>query len=237
MRLPDAVAGLPPATPPISSVLFVYALSGYDISTEGMRGPRPRAHTELGIWSGAGRTYEGIILSFFENARDARASMKNLAWLYGGTRIGNVVATWDQEKKASRKLRNSVFGCLRANGPPAPKRPTPRATLATFAGGWGGHTRGLKIAPGGRGGESANDGCCRRVYALAFRILSVRGTLTRATATYRVTSFRRYERGVKKRRVGELGRLLLRDGIVTNTLTRDYFCSNPAWGATNACGA
>ena len=30
---------------------------------------------------------------------------------------------------------------------------------------------------------------------------------------------------------------MLKDGIVTNTLTDDFFCSDPAWGATAACGA
>ncbi len=54
---------------------------------------------------------------------------------------------------------------------------------------------------------------------------------------YRVTSFRRYDRGIKKLHQGEVGKLLLRNGVVTNKLTRDFFCSNPAWGATSACGA
>jgi hypothetical protein len=67
--------------------------------------------------------------------------------------------------------------------------------------------------------------------------LSVSGTLTRAAAAYRVTSFKRYESGVRRLRVGDVGTLLLRNGIVTNTLTRDFFCSGPAWGATGACGA
>jgi hypothetical protein len=71
---------------------------------------------------------------------------------------------------------------------------------------------------------------------MAFQILSVSGTLTRATATYRVRSFTRYEPEMPKLHVGRVGKLLLRNGIVTNTLTRDYFCSIPAWGATGACG-
>jgi hypothetical protein len=72
---------------------------------------------------------------------------------------------------------------------------------------------------------------------VTFRILSVGGTLTRATAVYRVTSFRRYERGINVLRAGDVGKLRLRNGIVTNTLTDDFFCSDPAWGATGACGA
>lgn len=76
-----------------------------------------------------------------------------------------------------------------------------------------------------------------RVYQMTFQILSVSGTLTRAIAVYRVTSFRRYVSGVKGVHLGEVGKLLLRNGIVTNTLTDDFFCSDPAWGATGACGA
>ena len=60
-RLPQAVAGLPPVTPPVPRVLFIYALTRDDTSTAGL-GPRPRAHRQLGVWSGT-RTYEGVILS------------------------------------------------------------------------------------------------------------------------------------------------------------------------------
>lgn len=235
LKLPHAVAGLPPANPPVPPALFVDRLARDDLSTWGL-GRRPRAHKQLAAWSG-NRTYQGIILSFFTSVPDARASLRTLASLYGGKRIGNVVATWDQPGKPSRTLRNRVFGCLRSNAPPASRRRAPRASLATFAGRWGGHGRGLLIKPTGRGGEFGNASCCVRVYRLGFRILSVRGTLTRAAATYRVTSFRRYDRHFKKLRVGEVGTLLLRNGIVTNRLTGDFFCSEPAWGATGACGA
>jgi hypothetical protein len=72
---------------------------------------------------------------------------------------------------------------------------------------------------------------------LSFQILHVNGTLTRATATYRILSFRRYESDVKAIHVGEVGSLKLANGIVTNTLTGVIYCSDPAWGATGACGA
>jgi hypothetical protein len=235
-RLPNAVAGLPPARPPTPPALFVYALGHDDFSTWGF-GPGPRTHKQLGAWYGD-RTYQGIILSFFKSVPDTRASLKTLTELYGGKLIRNVVVTWDQKLVPTRRVRETVLGCLRSQpvGVRAAKRP-PAATLATFAGGWGGHTRGLSITSTGRGRESANDGCCRRVYQLTFQTLSVKGTLTRATAVYRVTSFKRYERGVRKLHVGELGKLVLKNGIVTNKLTDDFFCSGPAWGATDACGA
>jgi hypothetical protein len=82
-----------------------------------------------------------------------------------------------------------------------------------------------------------DSGCCFRAYKMTFQILSLRGTLIRATAAYRMTSFNRYDPHVPKLRVGRLGKLRLRNGIVTNTLTETYFCSDPAWGATGACGA
>jgi len=235
--LPNAVAGLPPATPPVPATLFVYALARHDISTSEGVGPRPHAHKQLGAWYGE-RKYQGIILSFFKSVPDARYSFKTLAWLYGGKLLRNVVVTWDQRSAPSRSVRKTVLGCLRSHlaGAPAAKRPPP-ATLATFAGRWGGHTRGLSITSTGRGHEGANDGCCTRVYQLTFQILSVSGTVTRATAVYRATSFRRYEGGARRLRVGDLGKLVLNDGIVANTLTDDFFCSDPAWGATGACGA
>jgi hypothetical protein len=240
MRLPDSIAGLPPAKPPVPPALFVYALTHDDVSTWGVGvGQRPRAHKQLGAWYGD-RRYQGIILSFFKSVPDASASLKSLAWLYGGKLIRNVVVTWDQKSTPSRSVRNTVFSCLRseaAGGPGVPKRAPPAARLATFTGAWGGHTRGLSITSSGRGSEGANAGCCTRVYQMTFQILSVSGTLTRATAVYRVTSFRRYESGVRRLHVGDVGKLLLRNGIVTNILTGDFFCSDPAWGATAACGA
>jgi hypothetical protein len=238
-KLPNAVPGLPPTRPPVPPALFVYALTGNAVSTQGLVGRRPRAHKQLGAWYGD-RSYQGMFLSFFKSVPDARASLKNLAWLYGGKRIRNMVVTWAQESTPSRSVRNTVFACLRsgtAGSHGMSDRTPPQASLATFVGRWGGHTRGLLITPSGRGTEGEDSGCCTRVYGMTFQILSVSGTLTRASAVYRVTSFRRYEGGVRTLRLGSVGKLLLRNGIVTNTLTDAYFCSDPAWGATGACGA
>ena len=235
--LSNAVVGLPPTTPPVPATLFVYALSQDDVSTWGVGQTRPQPHTQLGIWYGD-KSYEGIILSFFKSVEDARASFKSLAWLYGGRLIRNVVITWDQKAVPTPFVRSTVLRCLRPGV--AAKRPTnppPPATLATFAGGWGGHTRGLSITATGSGIEDTDDGCCTHVYHLTFQILSVSGTLTRGAAVYRVTSFKRYEPGVRPLHPGETGKLVLKDGIVTNTLTGVFFCSDPAWGATGSCGA
>jgi hypothetical protein len=202
-------------------------------------------HGQVGAWSGKeGKgTSEGIILSFFKTARDARASVKSQSllwfWLYGGKLIRNVAVAWNQRYVPSGKLQETVLGCLRTGpGTPASKRSTPQASLATFSGHWGGHTRRLTITPSGRGLEYVNDGCCHFVIAVSFRLLRAKGTLTNATATFRVTAVKRGDWTSKRRpRVGQTGQLVLKNGIVTDTLTGIYYCSDPAWSATHACGA
>src|SRR4051794_19756862 len=62
VAFPHAVAGLPPSTPPVPPLLFVYALTRDDVSAWG----GPRTHTQLGAWYGH-RAYDGIILSFFKS--------------------------------------------------------------------------------------------------------------------------------------------------------------------------
>jgi hypothetical protein len=123
------------------------------------------------------------------------------------------------------------LGCLRSDAVSGPERPPAPASLATFAGSWGVHGGSLSITSSGRGRETAV-----RAYRMTFQILSVTGTLTHAAAVYRVTSFKRYARGVRRHHIGEVGKLRLRNGIVTSTITRNYFCSDPAWGATGVCG-
>lgn len=222
---PNAVAGLPPATPPRPPALFVFPLARH-----------PAGVRQLGVWYGR-RSYGSLVLGFFRSVAAARASSKTLAAPSVGTRARNVVATWERGQAPTGAVRASVLACLRSGAGPAGPRTSPAATLATFAGRWGGHTRELAVDPTGRGRESVDDGCCTRVYASSFRILSVHGTLTRAVAVYRVTAFRRYDPSVRRVRPGAVGTLLLRNGIVTNALTGQVFCSDPAWGATGACGA
>jgi hypothetical protein len=179
-KLPNAVAGLPPTKPPVPPALFVYTLAHDDEATAGVAVALPRAHRQVGAWYG-GRKYQGIILSFFKSIPDARASLQSLASLNGGERIRNVVATWDlnapwpQKPAPSRSVRSTVFGCLRSGTAGSPAPPTRSATLATFAGVWGGHDRGFSINSRGRGGESTYAGCCMRVYRMTFQILAVNG--------------------------------------------------------------
>jgi hypothetical protein len=232
--LPGAIAGLPPATPPGKAVVFVYSTPPSH--------PWPRLRGQLGAWSGQRRTrpYGQVTISFFKSVQAARAFPR----MGGGSLVRNVVITWEHPKHPmlSRSgWRKAVRDCVGARPPAggvaAPRLAVPRAGLATFAGYWGGHTRGLSITSSGLGDERADSGCCVREYRMTFQILSVAGSLTRASATYRVTSFKRYDSAVPNLRVGRVGKLLLRNGIITNSLTEDYFCSDPAWTATGACGA
>ena len=229
-RLSGAIVGLPPATPPATPVLFVYRTP-----PDHLVGGVPPLAGMLDVFRGhgLGAAYDSVGFVFFKNVRDAGRSQTTPLQ---GVLIRNVAVS----SNGATGWRKALRGCLRSGPPggatPAPKRSIPRASLATFTGYWGGHTRGLRITSGGRGHESLDSGCCVPLYEMTFQIVSVTGTLTRATATYRVTRFRHY-RGGPTLHTGQVGKLLLRDGIVTNSLTQDYFCSDPAWSATGACGA
>jgi hypothetical protein len=236
-RLPDTVAGLPPATPPRTTppaapALFVDRLTAPSYPV--------RVKDQLGAWQGRKGSWEGVTISFFPTVQAARAALKQLVSLEGGEIVANTVLAWDQKSGPSASLRRALLGCL---GVPAPAGGTsatnavPAAGLATFAGEWGGHTRGLKISSAGQGQEGVDDGCCYREYRMTFQILSVSGTLTNATASFRVTSFKRYDTSIPSVQSGQTGTLQLKNGILDNTLTKVFYCSDPAWGATGACGA
>lgn len=225
MGLPHAIAGLPPATPPGTPLVFVYRLP------TGMLNPPMVAQLSAFRSRRPTQPYEGTTLSFFKSVRAAKAYIRSG---FTGTLVGTTVVGWDY---ATMGWRSDVLRCLRSPGSARPpKRSVPKASLATFVGEWGGHTRRLEISSRGSGSESVDDGCCTRVYDLTLQIFSVRGTVTRATATYRVTSYTRHA-GAPRLHMGQVGRLVLRNGIVSNALTGVYYCSDPAWGATGACGA
>jgi hypothetical protein len=105
-----------------------------------------------------------------------------------------------------------------------------RANPGPFAGHWSGHTRRLEINPDGRGREIVDDGCCSRVVTALFQILRVKGTPTRAVARIKLT-FARIDNAVfaenhiRPPKVGEVGTLRLRHGIVTDDLTTITFCA------------
>jgi hypothetical protein len=240
--LSDAVAGLPPALPPRPSALFVYR---FPLGVDGSWWVSSSARGALGAWYGqrARGSYEGIYLGFFATPRLARAAFMSPEsrygyLLYGGKLIGNVVVAWAQRSVPSGSVQKAVLSCLRGGtSRPAPRRPIPRASLATFEGSWGGHTRRLVIGRDGRGYESVNDGCCHFVIGVSFTLLRASGTIEDATGTIRVTAVKRGEWSSETRpRIGQLGELKLKKGILTDALTGIYYCSAPTWSATGACG-
>jgi hypothetical protein len=225
--LPRTNVGLPPSRPS-GDALWVYRATPDRVL--------PRTVARLYAYHGANGRWQGLILTFFKSESRARAYAKSFS--YGRHRIVRNVIVETDTPAASWQM--AVLACLRGGTPdplPAP-RPSPHASLATFVGYWGGHTRGLQVSSAGEGSERVNDGCCIRVYDLSFQILYVTGTLTSATATYRVTRFKRYPNsGGPTMHVGQVGRLRLRNGIVTDRESDTNFCSDPAWEATGACGA
>jgi hypothetical protein len=116
-----------------------------------------------------------------------------------------------------------------------------RATLATFAGTYFGHTRSLKVSRSGRATESIGDGCCHQVIGLSLRLSRPRGTLHSATVLARVTRVRVSDRRAAGSegsvpRVRDQRRIRLRLGIVTEPITRTNYCDRAA-DLTGACGA
>lgn len=225
--LPTALVGLPPSRPP-GPTLFVYRAKPGRVV--------PAAVRTLYAYKGANGGWQGVTLTFFKTERRARGYAK-LVYYERHVIVRNVIVATETPAAPWQK---AVLACLRGGVPEPipPPRAFPKASLATFVGYWGGHTRGLRISPAGRGSEYADAGCCTRDYDLSFQILDVTGTATRATATYRVTQFKRYLTSHQPAmHVGQTGELRLRNGIVTNRQSDDYFCSDPAWEATGACGA
>jgi hypothetical protein len=113
-----------------------------------------------------------------------------------------------------------------------------RGGLATFVGHWSGHTRGIDISRSGSGREYLGSGAAP-VAKLTFKVLAVTGSATAAVAQIRVASVHIFDPSALGRRtsprVGELGRLRLRHGVVTDSITRATFCA-PKPAKMGICG-
>ena len=135
-----------------------------------------------------------------------------------------------------RLLGLLVLACaLVAAAAAAPPRP---AAVATFVGAWWGHTRSLQISRTGQAREVVDDGCCTRVVTLRLRLSKPSGNVNDATALVRVTAVGRWDVAKPRPRVGQLGRLRLRDGVVVDSLTGANYChasTRPA--RARLCGA
>lgn len=102
------------------------------------------------------------------------------------------------------------------------------ASLNTFARYWWGHGRGLNIHRSGRGLESTRTYVAGPPYSatLRFDVISVSGSPGAAAARIRVTSVRDSHHTLSHAgiRVGQLGTLRLRHGVVTDSLTHISYC-------------
>ena len=111
-----------------------------------------------------------------------------------------------------------------------------RATLATFAGYWWGHDRGLRITRQGLAKEGINSGCCFPELDLEFRLSRPRGSARFAAATATITAVRIHAHrlyAVRPARLGQRFTLRLRNGVITEPLTGAIYCA-PTVGK---CGA
>ena len=123
----------------------------------------------------------------------------------------------------------------------APTAATHKATLATFAGTWFGHTRSLKITRDGLARESLGSGCCDPVVDLRLKLSHPRGTNHVGSVAVRVTSVvihdpSAYSSSFPAPRVGQTGRFKLRFGVITETVTQTNYCK-PGGGDRGRCGA
>lgn len=104
-----------------------------------------------------------------------------------------------------------------------------RAGLATFLRPYGGHDRLFAVHPSGIGVERlrtlASSSASPYYATLTFRVLGVTGTPSAADARIRVTSLRNFHNVLPPLRVGELGTLRLRHGVVTDSLTHVTYCA------------
>jgi hypothetical protein len=115
------------------------------------------------------------------------------------------------------------------------------ATLATFAGRWLGHTRGLRITRTGHATESIYSGCCDPALNVTFRLSQPRGTPMIAAATATATGVwvrdkGAFTKGSSPPHVGETRTVRLRNGVLTESLTGATYCDRKADG-DGKCGA
>lgn len=105
-----------------------------------------------------------------------------------------------------------------------------RATLATFAGRWTGHTRFLRIRRDGRAAEVLYSGCCNAELNLTLRLSRPNGTSTDASASVLITGVWVRDRAAFNAlhpapRLGATARLLLKHAVIYEPFTHTDYCS------------
>lgn len=121
------------------------------------------------------------------------------------------------------------------------------ATLATFAGSWGGHDRGLVINRGGRGFAQVNSGAGCPCFGVAFQLSHVEGTTANATAREIIVRLYGAKHGYPAPsplpRIRQRAVLRLHNGIIDEVFTGDNYCgvgakvTSGAGAVIGPCGA
>src|SRR3954453_11948587 len=115
------------------------------------------------------------------------------------------------------------------------------ATIGTFVRVWIGHTRSLKITHRAVAKETIYDGCCTHVIDVKMRLSDVRGRPGHASARVTATAVHVFAKGYYSKKhpaphVGEVRRIKLRHGVLTERLTNATYCNDRA-GRKGLCGA
>ena len=105
-----------------------------------------------------------------------------------------------------------------------------------------GHGKTLNITRAGVAREVINSGCCRLALAVRFRLSKPHGTRRAATATATLTGVRVGDRSWFSNanpapHVGESATIRLRNGVITETLTRAHYCGPGVNWIKAGCGA
>jgi hypothetical protein len=116
-----------------------------------------------------------------------------------------------------------------------------RATLASFAGTWYGHTRLLKITRTGLATESVNSGCCDHAITFKMRLSHPRGTTSVGSVLARVVAVRvfnpaDFSKAFPPPKVGQTRRMTLRHGVIVDPFLRTTYCDMAA-DMKGYCGA
>lgn len=141
---------------------------------------------------------------------------------------------------AALSLGAGVIIAPAAAAPQPVQQAAEKATIKTFTGTWYAHGASLRVNGKGRAIIRISDGCCTHLLTLKFRLSRVAGTTAKATARARLTSARystsTYPPASKRKRVGYVGTLRLRGGVITDPFLKLPWCDEAA-ANRGVCGA
>ena len=153
----------------------------------------------------------------------------------------------NKRNAATLSLAAFVVTAVGVSAPPALSHTTAvtptsqRATLASFAGKWYGHTRLLKITRTGLATESVYAGCCDHAITFKMRLSDPRGTPSVGSVLARVVAVRVFDpadfsKAFPPPKVGQTRRMTLRHGVIVDPFLHANYCDMAA-GMKGVCGA